>query len=74
MTTHRIFVENTGCNGCINSVKTALLKLRGVTPVEIFKHGGKVYVNGIAVEKKMVPAILSSLGYPQKGNGAVPAE
>ena len=52
----------------MNSIKTALLKLRGVTAVEIFKDEDKVCVSGIAVEKEVVLAKLSSLGYPQKGN------
>ena len=52
----------------MNSIKTALLKLRGVTAVEIVKDEDKVCVSGIAVEKEVVLAKLSSLGYPQKGN------
>ena len=52
----------------MNSIKTALLKLRGVTAVEIFKDQDKVCVSGIAVEKETVVAKLSSLGYPEKGN------
>lgn len=52
----------------MNSIKTALLKLRGVAAVEIFKDEHKVCVSGIAVEKEVVLAKLSSLGYPQKGN------
>lgn len=68
MTTHQIFVENIKCGGCMNSIKTALLKLSGVTAVEIYKDEDKVCVSGIAVEKDVVIAKLSSLGYPQKGN------
>ncbi|MCK9403641.1 MAG: heavy-metal-associated domain-containing protein [Chitinophagaceae bacterium] len=70
MTTHYIFVENIKCGGCINSIKTALLKLSGVTAVEIFKEEDKVCVSGIAVEKDVVVAKLSSLGYLQKGNNS----
>jgi len=68
MTTYQIFVENIKCGGCMNSIKTALLKLSGVTAVEIYKDEDKVCVSGIAVEKDVVVAKLSSLGYPQKGN------
>lgn len=68
MTTHQIFVENIKCGGCMNSIKTALLKLSGVTAVEIFKEEDKVCVSGIAVEKELLIAKLSSLGYPEKGN------
>ena len=52
----------------MNSIKTALLKISGVTAVEIFKEEDKVCVSGIAVEKEMLVAKLSSLGYPEKGN------
>jgi copper chaperone CopZ len=68
MTTHQIFVDNIKCGGCMNSIKTALLKLNGVTAVEIFKEEDKVCVSGIAVEKEVLVAKLSSLGYPEKGN------
>lgn len=52
----------------MNSIKTALLKLSGVTAVEIYKDEDKVCVSGIAVEKDVLVAKLSSLGYPQKGS------
>lgn len=68
LTTHQIFVENIKCGGCINSIKTTLLKLCGVTAVEIFKEENKVCVSGIAVEKEKLVTKLSSLGYPEKGN------
>lgn len=68
MTTHQIFVENIKCGGCMNSIKTTLLKLSGITAVEIFKEEDKVCVSGIAVEKDTLIAKLSSLGYPEKGN------
>ena len=71
MTTHQIFVENIKCGGCINSIKTALLKLKGVTAVEIFKDENKVCISGIALEKEVVLAKLSSLGYPQKGSNNI---
>lgn len=71
MTTHQIFVENIKCSGCINSIKTALLKLDGVMAVEIFKGEDKVCVSGIAVEKEAIVAKLFSLRYPEKGNNSI---
>ena len=68
MTTHQIFVENIKCGGCMNSIKTALLKITGVTAVEIFKEEDKVCVSGIAIEKEALITKLSSLGYSEKGN------
>ena len=52
----------------MNTITTALLKLKGVTAVKIFKDEDKVCVSGTAVQKEMVLAKLTSLGYPEKGN------
>jgi copper chaperone len=71
MTTHQIFVENINGAGCMNTIKSAMLKLKGVTAVEILKDEDKVCVSGIAVEKEVVLAKLSSLGYPQKGSNTL---
>lgn len=71
MTTHQIFVENIKCGGCINSIKTALLKNKGVTAVEIHKEEHKVCVTGIAVERDDMVHKLASLGYPEKGKNSI---
>ncbi len=71
MTTHQIFVENIKCGRCINSIKTALLKNKGVTAVEIHKEEDKVCVTGIAIEKESMVSQLLSLGYPEKGNNSL---
>ena len=71
MTTHQIFVENIKCNGCINSIKVALLKNKGVTAVEIHKEEDKVCVTGIGIERENFVKQLASLGYPEKGNNSL---
>ena len=71
MTTHQIFVENIKCGGCINSIKTALLKNKGVTAVEIYKEEDKVCVIGIAIERERLVSQLASLGYPEKGTNSL---
>ena len=71
MTTHQIFVENIICSGCMNSIKTALLKSKGVTAVEIYKEEDKVCVTGIAIDRERLVSQLSSLGYPEKGNNSL---
>jgi copper chaperone CopZ len=35
---HKIEVENIKCGGCMNSIKTTLLKIENVTKVEIDKE------------------------------------
>lgn len=68
MTTHQIFVENIKCEGCINSIKSALLKENGVSAVQVLLEEDKVCVSGIAIDKDMLVKKLSSLGYPEKGS------
>ncbi len=51
----------------MNTITTALLKLRSVTAVEV-KDEDKVCVSGITVDKDMVLSTLASLGYPERGN------
>jgi len=68
MTTHQIFVENIKCGGCVNSIKKVLIKMKGVTAVEIHKEDDEVCVTGVAIEREDVVAKLVSLGYPEKGN------
>jgi copper chaperone CopZ len=68
MTTYKIFVENIKCDGCVNSIKTALLKLKGVSAVEINKEEEKVCVSGVAIERNEFVMKLATLGYPERGN------
>ncbi|MEP7232761.1 MAG: heavy-metal-associated domain-containing protein [Ginsengibacter sp.] len=68
MTTHQIFVENIKCSGCINSIKTILLKRKGVIAVVINKEENKVCVSGIAIERNDLVMKLATLGYPERGN------
>jgi copper chaperone CopZ len=68
MTTHKIFVENIKCGGCMNSIKIALLKLKGVTTVEINKEEERVSVSGVAIERNELAMKLAALGYPERGN------
>ncbi|MES2373861.1 MAG: heavy-metal-associated domain-containing protein [Bacteroidota bacterium] len=71
MITHQLFVENIKCDGCINTIKSALHKIKGVTGVEIFKDENKVCVSGINVEKEQIANKLALLGYPQEGKNSL---
>lgn len=68
MSTQQIFVENIKCSGCINSIKTALMKLKGVSEVKILKEEDLVSVTGDAFNEVEVLEKLATLGYPEKGN------
>ncbi len=68
MTTHQILVENIKCSGCVNTIKTNLCKINGVSAVEVYIKKQKVCVTGIAIEREDMVIKLASLGYPEKGN------
>jgi len=63
-------VENIKCGGCVNSIKTALLKLENIEDVSIEKEINTVTVVG-NVEKSVVVNKLNELGYPEKGDNTV---
>lgn len=63
-------VENIKCGGCMNSIKTALLKLEGVTTVSIDKEIDTVTVTG-TMNREDVVNRLNDLGYPEKGNNTL---
>jgi len=63
-------VENIKCGGCMNSIKTALLKLDGVTDVSIDKEIDTVTVTG-TMNREDVVNKLNDLGYPEKGNNTL---
>lgn len=64
---HSIEVENIKCGGCMSSIKTALMKIHGVSNVEIDKDKELITLDA-AVERELLTSTLSSLGYPEKGN------
>ena len=63
-------VENIKCGGCMNSIKTALLKLDGVTEVSIDKEIDTVTVTGTMIREDVINK-LNDLGYPEKGNNTL---
>lgn len=63
-------VENIKCGGCMNSIKTALLKLDGITEVSIDKEIDTVTVSG-TLNREAVVNKLNDLGYPEKGNNTL---
>lgn len=69
MQTIDLFVENIKCGGCMNSIRTALLKIEGVSAVNIDKEEDRVSVevsdSGL---KSAIISALSSMGYPEIGH------
>ncbi|CDS93168.1 MAG TPA: heavy metal-associated domain-containing protein [Chryseobacterium sp.] len=64
---HNITVENIKCGGCMNSIKTALMKINGAENVSIDKDTETVTIDA-TVEKIILINALSKMGYPEKGN------
>jgi copper chaperone CopZ len=62
-----IAVENIKCNGCMNTIKTSLMKLDGVKNVEIDLEKEIVSVDG-TIEKDILVHSLAKIGYPEIGN------
>jgi copper chaperone len=68
--THKIEVENIKCGGCMNSIKTALLKIKNVTEVEIDKETDIITINS-NTDRTIFVNTLSNLGYPEKGHNTL---
>jgi copper chaperone len=67
-----IRVENIKCNGCATSVRDKLMKLNGVTAVEVDVANGIVKVGGLDDGRRAEAiAALASMGYTEPGAGNV---
>jgi copper chaperone CopZ len=71
METQEIFVENIKCNGCMTSIKLAIMKFAGVKSVEIDLEEEKITIGGKGVKKEAILKKLTSLGYPEKGHNTI---
>lgn len=71
LTTHQVIVDNIKCDGCINTIKNTLFKLRGVTSVQVFQELNKVCISGVAIDREEMISELAALGYPERGNNNI---
>ena len=60
-------VRNVKCGGCVKAIQDGLRALPGVTQVDVVIDGGKVTVEGDALDRTQIAAKLSQLGYPEAG-------
>jgi copper chaperone len=60
-------VRNVKCGGCVKAIQEGLRALPGVAQVEVVIEGGKVTVEGDALDRGQLSAKLSQLGYPEAG-------
>lgn len=68
--THTIEVENIKCGGCMNSIKTALLKIENVSEVTIDKETDTIIIHS-ETDRAVFVKVLSGLGYPEKGHNTL---
>lgn len=67
---HTIEVENIKCGGCMNSIKSALLKIENVNKVSIDKETDTITIDA-ENDRAVFVNTLSSLGYPEKGRNTL---
>lgn len=67
--TQEISVENIKCGGCMNSIKTTLLKLANVQNVSIDKETETISISSsIPLDREVLVNQLAKMGYPETGN------
>lgn len=67
--TTEIKVENIKCGGCMNSIKTALLKIANVQEVSIDKNTETVHISSsLPFYREEITQQLVKMGYPETGN------
>lgn len=71
LTTETFFVENIKCDGCVMAITNALMALREVQAVNVFKDQQKVCVTGIAMDRDLIKDKLALTGYPEKKNNTL---
>lgn len=59
-------VQNVKCGGCASAIQEGLGALDGVGSVEVVVESGQVSVAGEGLDRAVLAAKLSELGYPPK--------
>lgn len=65
MKTETIIIANLKCNGCATTIKTELLKIAGVSSVEVDNEQDAVNVSYENIDRQLIIDKLFSLGYPE---------
>lgn len=67
----QIHVENIKCGGCANSIRNAVLKLKGVTQAEVDIEKGMINLEvADDIERETITSKLHAMGYPEPGKGS----
>jgi copper chaperone len=65
MKTESILVANVKCSGCASTIKNELLKIMGVSGVEVEVENDTVQVEYENQEREVIVKRLHDLGYPE---------
>lgn len=58
-------VKNVKCAGCVKAIQQGLQALPGIAAVTVVIDGGVVTVEGATLNRTLLAATLSELGYPE---------
>jgi len=68
---YQIQVENIKCGGCVNSVKSKVLKYSGIDSVDVNVEEGTIVIEaGEGFDLTGIKKGLASIGYPESGTGS----
>lgn len=65
MKTEELILANIKCGGCATTIKNELLKLEGVTEVEVINEEDKVKITYDNIDREIIVKKLHNLGYPE---------
>lgn len=65
MKTLELTLQNIKCDGCVNTIKTAMEKHSNVKEVQVNKETGKVIIVGDNLISSAIITELTALGYPE---------
>jgi len=65
MITESIKIANLKCSGCATTIKTELLKLKGVKEAEVLQDEDLVNVSYDQIDRSAIIDKLHGLGYPE---------
>jgi copper chaperone CopZ len=65
MKTEDLFIANIKCGGCATTIKNELLKIDGVTDIQVFNEKDMITISYENVDRNVITQKLHSLGYPE---------
>ncbi len=67
----QIQVENIKCGGCANSIRNAVLKMKGVSRADVDIESGTITLEvSEDVKRETITSTLRTMGYPEPGKGS----